>query len=78
VTAYWATFTDASPVCVEAASEAVARVYAEKRGTVAEIKRLPYPASPRIGDMTQCPSFCYTPNTCAGRGSCPKDRACND
>jgi hypothetical protein len=45
--------------------------------------RLPYPAPPRLrmieyGDAGVCPSFCYTPERCRGRGSCPHDIACTE
>ena len=48
-----------------------------------EIAPLPYPAEPSIWKFEHpeygtCPSFCHSPNTCAGRTACPQPRACND
>lgn len=37
---------------------------------------LPHPASPRVGEKSDCPSFCYTPNQCKGRGACPRNPSC--
>lgn len=44
---------------------------------------LPYPANPRINRAAWprsgvCPSFCFTPSVCAGRGSCPRRISCVD
>lgn len=48
---------------------------------------LPYPASPRIytreyvddsGRLYHCPSFCYRPEECKGKGSCQNSRSCCD
>lgn len=38
---------------------------------------LPYGASPQYPRATGG-AFCYTPNECKGRGSCPKSYACSE
>lgn len=48
-----------------------------------EISPLPYPAEPSIWkfehpEYGKTPSFCHSPNKCAGRGSCPQAHACDD
>ena len=45
--------------------------------TVKEMQSLPYAAIPQFG-VDKSPNFCYTPNECAGRVSCPKHRSCVD
>jgi hypothetical protein len=56
----------------------------ELTGKVAtKAQSLPYPANPRINRVVwprsgACPSFCYSPTTCAGRTSCPKSHSCVD
>ena len=45
------------------------------------IEPLPYPAEPRLNPQKHekygfCPSFCYSPRQCAGRGACPKKYSC--
>lgn len=83
--AWWLTFDSHEPGCVEAPTAEEASAIADKLiGYVAtSVKSLPYPASPRIniyksegGD--NCPSFCFQPQTCAGRSSCPKLRSCSN
>ncbi|WP_417615378.1 hypothetical protein [Parasphingorhabdus sp.] len=52
---------------------------------VVSVDRIPYPASPRLvkvyyeikpGVKEACPSFCYSPEQCKGRSSCPKNYSC--
>lgn len=45
--------------------------------TVKEVQSLPYAANPQFG-VDRSPNFCYTPEQCAGRSSCPKSRSCVD
>jgi hypothetical protein len=92
VNPYWLTFTDGSQGCCEGSSAYDAKVIAEKLtgktvagGTYENIdaKPLPYPATPLIWQHDhpvhgKCPPFCWTPNVCKGRGSCPKSRACSE
>jgi len=47
------------------------------------IQPLPYPATPIIWQHDhpisgKCPTFCYTPNHCAGHGSCTRNVSCDD
>lgn len=68
-------------VCVEAKTPAEAKKKLEETGWEGECtaaKILPYPADPRVGEQSNCPSFCWQPNSCAGRGSCPRSVACSD
>lgn len=89
---YWLTFTDGTQGCCQGASDFDAKLIAEKLTgkTVAggkwkdiAAKLLPYPGDPVIWQLDhpvngKCPVFCYSPSECAGRGSCPKNRACDD
>ncbi len=90
---YWITFADGTkgsldrPVEMKTMSEEEAVVFASTlTGKVAvKAQSLPYPARPRLnavdysgGKYGPCPPFCYTPERCAGRGSCPKDYACSE
>ena len=89
---FWLEFTDGSKACCEGASDYDAKIIAEKvtgkkvkGGDFKDIaaKELPYPATPVIWQLDhpahgKCPTFCYSPNTCAGRSSCPKDYACSE
>lgn len=78
---YWVRFISGRAVCVEDESEEAAIEQARKltgRDPVGA-KRLPYPANPRISiRQSDQWTFCLTPEICAGRGSCPRDRACDD
>lgn len=81
--AYWLKFEGKPAGCVEAASEEDAkRIGAEAMGVaVLECSSLPYPANPRINKHIHpghgpCPSFCYSPEQCKGRTSCPQRIGC--
>lgn len=78
MTAFWVTFTSGQGVCVEAESKGQARRLVENEvpRVVRSIEQLPYPATPRVGLKTDCPAFCYTPNTCKGRSACPRRPSC--
>ena len=48
-----------------------------------EIACLPYPASPVVWQLDhpvhgKCPTFCFNPDGCKGRSSCPRPIACCD
>jgi hypothetical protein len=45
---------------------------------VRQVQQLPYPANPRLNNESNCPAFCFKPNECAGRSSCPRAIACDD
>lgn len=89
---YWLTFTDGSKACCEGFNARDAKVIAEKLtdkivagGAYENIEAviLPYPANPVIWQfdhpvMGKCPPFCYDPNRCSGRSSCPRNIACSE
>ena len=75
---WWVEFVLGPPGCVEANSEDQAREVAVRHGAVKSVKPLPYPANPRLGSTSNCPSFCWQPRDCAGKTSCPRPRACDD
>jgi len=75
---FWVTFLDGKKaVCIETTSAAEARAIGDAMGKVREVKTLPYPAEPRT-HPTDCPSFCYRPNDCAGRTACPQRYSCTE
>jgi len=84
MTPYWVSFTDGSGACVEADDPSSARVIAQQQGggrvvSQATVERLPYPAEPRLGPQSSCPSFCWKPRQCAGYSSCPDlRRTCSE
>jgi hypothetical protein len=73
---WWVRFTDATPSNTYFGSEAEATTAAAVDGPVRDARRLPYPA--RRYSPDGCPPFCHDPDTCAGRGSCPKSYACSE
>lgn len=77
---FWVTFKSKPPVCVESSSESEAGgVAARLTGAeVLSVASLPYPADPRIGEKSDCPSLCYEPRKCAGRTCCPQRYACSE
>ena len=92
MTPFWLKFTDGSKGCCEGQTAYDAKVIAEKLtgkkvagGEYKDIEAvsLPYPATPLIWQFDhpvsgKCPPFCSTPETCKGRGSCPKSYACSE
>jgi hypothetical protein len=89
---FWLTFTDGSKGYCEGANACDAKLIAEKLtgkkvagGEFKDIaaKKLPYPAEPIIWQFDhpvhgKCPPFCYRPEMCAGKGSCPQNYACSE
>lgn len=77
---YWIKFSSGYPACVDAKNEAEARVKAAElsKREVAEVYTLPYPAEPRLNQDSGCPPFCYSPQQCKGKTSCPKSYACSE
>lgn len=61
----------------EALSEYIEQNWPGRGVTVISVQSLPYAANPQFG-VDKSPDFCWTPNECAGRGSCPKSRSCVD
>lgn len=65
-----------SALCVEGP---IGAKMANELGEIESISPLPYPADPRIKTgEDECPSFCFTPEMCAGRHSCPRSYACSE
>jgi hypothetical protein len=88
---YWITFTDLSHGYCEGHNAYDAKAIAEKLTgkTVPgnkwnpDLPTLPYPAEPVIWQLDhpvhgKCPAFCYRPEQCQGRTSCPQKRACTE
>lgn len=89
---FWITFTDGSQGYCEGSSDYDAKTIAEKLTgkTVGggqykdfTMKSLPYPAAPIIWQLNhpvngKCPAFCFRPKECAGKSSCPQNRACTE
>lgn len=89
---FWVTFTDGSQGYCEGSSEydaaKIAEHFSGKKvggGPYQDftMKTLPYPANPVIWQFDhpihgKCPTFCFRPKECAGKGSCPQNRSCTD
>ena len=73
---YWIYFRDRVPGCVEAPTDADAMIAAKEFGEPIQAFLLPYPASPRLGEKTDCPSFCFQPGQCKGKSCCPRNISC--
>lgn len=80
MTPYWVTFKTKAAACVEALDEDAAMEIGSRAcgDEAVKAERLPYPASPRLGPTSNCPSFCWRPTECVGRTCCPRNRACDD
>ena len=80
--AWWVRFRDRDPGCVETMKKPHTAVQAMelagKFGDPVTASRLPYPAGPRLGETSDCPSFCYEPSKCVGWGACPQQKACSE
>ena len=74
---FWVQFSDARDGCYEGTPDEV-ESRATKDGAVQSIRLLPYPAEPRTNPKTDCPSLCFQPRICQGRGSCPRRIACSE
>ena len=80
---FWLTFTNYKSGCIEAANEDEAKLLAATFGEVKTCAILPYPADPRLHKHVDpkfgvCPSFCWTPASCAGRTACPRNPSCTE
>jgi hypothetical protein len=83
---YWVTFLDGLPSgCITVLKDEDPLAVAGAFGTIKTIDSLPYPANPvlrrralRDDKDIHCPEFCYSPNQCKGRTSCPKNYACSE
>lgn len=82
---WWVKFNDGKSACVDAKDEGHAiQLGSELSGKQAvSADRLPYPATPRLNanrhpKFGMCPAFCYRPDQCKGRTSCPQNYACSE
>jgi len=78
---WWITFTDRGPACAGCVTREEAEALASEAGNWTGMEKLPYPANPRLDDNNgwgegQTPSFCHRPDSCKGRGSCPRNPSC--
>jgi hypothetical protein len=92
VKGFWITFTDGTSGYCEGGNEFDAAQIAEKISGKKigggpyknfTMKPLPYPAKPVIWQFDhpvngKCPPFCYKPQQCAGKTSCPQNYACSE
>lgn len=76
---YWIQFIDRSGGTVRAKDkdDAVAKVTLMTGKVIVAADVLPYPASPALEELNH-PAFCFSPETCRGRTSCPKRIACSE
>jgi hypothetical protein len=79
-TPYWIDFVGRQSACIEAGSveEAERLAMAVTKSALVKVRTLPYPATPRIGEPSDCPAFCYRPRECAGRTCCPQNPSCTE
>jgi hypothetical protein len=77
--AWWVTFENRKPTCIDASSEGEARMLAlDLTGCdPVDCDHLPYPADPRLNRPSEgTPSFCLSPENCKGRTCCPRNYSC--
>lgn len=82
---FWVKMEDGKKGYVEGESEYDAKGIAKHLldSEVKEIATLPYPASPVIWQLDhpvhgKTPNFCYRPQSCKGRTSCPTNPSCTN
>ncbi len=78
MTPFWIKFEGRSSACVEADNKESALAIAAEHGKPIAGDVIPYPATPRLGEQSKCPPFCYSPESCKGRSSCPQNYACSE
>ncbi len=76
---WWVSFATRGPACVLAVDELSAGDIAAEltKCVVTKIQRLPYKATPVLNGSPDY-AFCWKPNECAGRSSCPRRPSCTD
>jgi hypothetical protein len=76
---FWVSFDARKSASISANSAEHAKALAAEitGDKVKEVFTLPYPAAQRL-NQTSCPDFCFSPETCKGRTSCPKSYACSE
>ena len=85
---YWVTFTNGKRGGIECSLAEDPLAVASEFGEIRTIDSLPYPANPMLRRRElvsekdkkwgHCPEFCYSPEQCKGRTSCPKSYACTE
>jgi hypothetical protein len=81
---YWVQFADGRRGCMTVDPDEDPVAVAKTLGAPTHIDSLPYPAQPILrqrpnpGKYGHCPDFCYSPEQCKGRTSCPKNYACSE
>lgn len=77
---FWLEFSNREPACIMAPTEVDAVRDAKEMGLhVVASFPLPYPATPRLDSFTSHYwSFCYRPERCKGRLSCPNNPCCTE
>lgn len=76
---YWVEFEDETAGTVNATSEEDALMKAAMlHGEPVKASILPYGADPRLDDASRGGDFCFTPEQCKGRTSCPRRYACSE
>jgi hypothetical protein len=76
MSAWWVEL-EGRAICLEGDGDEV-KTRAEAMGKVLRISCLPYPAEPRVAPSSNCPSFCWRPQECKGKTSCPRPYACSE
>lgn len=77
---WWIVYFDGTQGTLKASSkdEAMAKAKAiHPKKQLRECNKLPYPATPYLEPIDH-PAFCYSPNACKGRSSCPRSYACSE
>lgn len=82
---FWLKFKERASGCVEAKDEVEAAAIAKQETgfDATSVQSLPYPANPRINKFNDpkygvCPSFCFKPQECCGKTSCPQRYSCTE
>lgn len=75
---FWVQFSDRSPGTIEADEVHAAEKLSEQFGKFKLANTIPYPARPVLHQTSSCPPFCYEPNKCKHRTSCPNNPACTN
>lgn len=77
---FWVSFNNRESGTIEAADIAAAREAGKPFGEVTKVAVIPYPSRPVLVQSAdnKTPPFCYSPDSCQGRTSCPNSRACSE
>jgi hypothetical protein len=85
MTTFWVTFNDKSNGSVDAETNEAALDKAREVTGKEPVSALtiPYPSRPVLHSVPHekwgiCPAFCYRPERCVGRTSCPNNPSCTE